>query len=278
MASSILASREKLKGRENYSSWKFSMQNYLALEDLDGCLTGVEASEKKNAKAKAAIALSVDKVVFVHIQSASSAKEIWENLQSTFEDKGAIRRVTLTRKIVNTKLDSCESMDVYVSEIISTAQKLNEVGFEVPDEWLAIFLLSGLTDDYMPMIMAMEGSDKKLSSDNVKTKLVQESTRASTTGEKAFFTRKANSFRKRSGIVCYTCRQKGHKFVDCANKSKKNVNKNFQKTTKSDKGPVAFSAVFLSGNFDKGDWYIDSAATRNMIMRSDWVVGLKKFG
>lgn len=47
------------------------------------------------------------------------------------------------RKIVNTKLEGCESMDAYVSEIISTSQKLSEVGFDVPDEWLAIFILAG---------------------------------------------------------------------------------------------------------------------------------------
>lgn len=39
MASSLLSSIEKLRGRENYSSWKFSMENYLALEDLAECLT-----------------------------------------------------------------------------------------------------------------------------------------------------------------------------------------------------------------------------------------------
>lgn len=78
------------------------------------------------------------------------------------------------RKIVNTKLDNFESMDVYVSEIIATAQKLMEVGFEVPDEWLAIFLLAGLSDSYLPMIMAIESTDKKLSSVSIKTKLLQE--------------------------------------------------------------------------------------------------------
>ncbi|RYX80990.1 hypothetical protein EON73_05065, partial [bacterium] len=180
MSSNILAAIEKLKGRENYSSWKFSMQNYLELEDLAKCIDGTETDAKKNARAKAALNLSIDKTNFVHVKSAKTAKEIWDNLQSTFEDKGAVRKVTLMRTIANTKLENCESMDVYVSDIISTAQKLTDLGFEVPDEWLAVFLLTGLSDDYLPMIMAIESSDRQLTSDSVKTKLLQESTTTST--------------------------------------------------------------------------------------------------
>lgn len=91
MSSSILSSIEKLKGRENYSSWKFSIENYLQLEDLAKCITGEETDARKNAKAKSAISLSIESMNFVHIRQAKTAKEVWENLQSTFEDKGAVR-------------------------------------------------------------------------------------------------------------------------------------------------------------------------------------------
>lgn len=193
MSSSILATIDKLKGRENYSSWKFSMQNYLALENLTKCISGEEEDEKKNAQAKAAISLRIESINFVHIKSATTAKQVWENLQSTFEDKGAVRKVTLMRTIVNTKLDNCESMDAYVSEIMSTAQKLTEVGFDVPDEWLAIFLLAGLSDAYLPMIMAIESTDKKLSSDSIKTKLLQE-TSSTSCGDAALLAKKSLTF------------------------------------------------------------------------------------
>ena len=185
MSSSLLSSIEKLRGRENYSSWKFSIESYLALEDLSKCITGEETDAKKNAKAKAAIILSIDKVNFVHVQGAETPKDVWKRLMDTFQDTGAVRKVTLMRKIVNTKLENCESIDVYVSEIMSTAHKLNEAGFTVPDEWLAIFLLSGLSDDYLPMIMAMESTDKKLSSDMVKSKLLQETTKTVSNAEAA---------------------------------------------------------------------------------------------
>lgn len=47
MSSSILSSIEKLKGRENYSTWKFSMENYLALEDLSSCISKMRAKMPK---------------------------------------------------------------------------------------------------------------------------------------------------------------------------------------------------------------------------------------
>lgn len=34
MSSALLASIEKLRGRENYSTWKFAMENYLAAEGM----------------------------------------------------------------------------------------------------------------------------------------------------------------------------------------------------------------------------------------------------
>lgn len=203
MATSILASIEKLKGRDNYSSWKYSMENYLALEDLTGCLTGAETDSKKCAKAKAAIALSIDKTIFVHVKSAPTVKEIWSNLQKTFEDKGIARRITLMRKVVNTKLENCESMDAYVSEIMSATQKMTDLGFVVSDEWLAVFLLCGLTEEYQPMIMALEGMDKALSNDVIKTKLLQEISNTNN-DEKALFAKNFRNFRKKTSIICYT--------------------------------------------------------------------------
>lgn len=104
------------------------MENFLELEGLLKYTTedADSSATHKCAKAKASIILSIDK------------------------------------SIVNTMLDKCSSMESYVSDIISTAQKLSDVGFEVSDEWLAIFLLAGLNDEYSPMIMAMESSGKTL--------------------------------------------------------------------------------------------------------------------
>lgn len=108
------------------------------------------------------------------------------------------------RKIVNTKLESCESMDMYVSEIMSTSQKLTDLGFTISDEWLAVFLLCGLTEEYQPMIMALEGLGKTLSSDSIKTKLLQETTTNTVpvSEQKQRFRNKNRYQREEQSIVC----------------------------------------------------------------------------
>lgn len=274
MSTSLLASIEKLNGRENYSTWKYSIENYLALEELSKCLDGTETDMKKNAKAKAAIALSVDKSVFVHVKSADTVKNMWENLQSTFEDKGVVRKITLMRKIVNTKLESCESMETYVSEIMSTAQKLTDLGFTVSDEWLAVFLLCGLTEEYQPMVMALEGLGKTLSSDSIKTKLLQET--STVTDEKALFAKKGSKFRRKGDVSCYTCKQRGHKSFQCPTKSSDSGAKTDSK--EKNKALFAFSAVFLSVKYNEHEWHLDSGATRHMTMHEGWIEGTKRYG
>ncbi|EZA56595.1 hypothetical protein X777_03273 [Ooceraea biroi] len=99
-----------------------------------GCVEGTEADERKMAKAKSKLILCVDPINYSHIQSASTAKEVWERLQTVFEDNGLTRKVSLLRKLVTTQLDKCGSVEEYVNEIITTAYKLNGLGLLVPDE------------------------------------------------------------------------------------------------------------------------------------------------
>lgn len=55
----ILSSIEKLRGTENYSTWKFAMENFLAHEGLEKCIveTDAETDATKNKKAKSILIL-----------------------------------------------------------------------------------------------------------------------------------------------------------------------------------------------------------------------------
>lgn len=110
------------------------------------------------------------------------------------------------------------------------------------DEWLAIFLLSGLTDDYLPLIMSMESSTNsttKLSSDTVKTKLLQEPMTNTTSSEQtALFAKGKNRFRKSNNIVCYSCKGKGHKANRCPEKANKSSSEKHNNRSSDDKAMV----------------------------------------
>lgn len=160
MTSSLLSSIEKLKGRENFNTWQFSMQTYLELEDLlDSVVSGyvvkdpVNLEERQaNTKARAKLILMLEPENYVHSQNCTTAKEVWDQLKTTFEDSGLSRKVSLLRALITTKLNDCDSVGDYVSKILSTAHKLNSIKFNLSDEWIGTFLLAGLPDDYRPMI------------------------------------------------------------------------------------------------------------------------------
>jgi hypothetical protein len=78
------------------------------------------------------------------------------------------------RALTDTRLDKCQSMEEYVYQIISYSNRLNAIKFKVDDEWIGTFLLAGLTPEYDPLIMGITSSDKPLSGDEIKTKLLLE--------------------------------------------------------------------------------------------------------
>lgn len=275
-SSSILASIPKLKGRENFATWKFAIENYMEFSELSDCLTGTETDAKKISKAKTQLIMAIDPVNFIHVQKVKTAKEAWDNLKSAFEDKGLARRIGLIRNMVTTKLEECSSTEDYVNRIVSNAHKLFEIGFEIDDEWIGTFLLAGLTEKYDPMIMGLESSGTKLSSDLIKTKLLQDV--ADNGGDGAFFNRcakpKSSGEPKRSkNIRCFKCNENGHiasQFTS-GNEKKDDDSKKVEGTT------MFVTAAFIntacvSGSFSDSEWYADSGASMHMVSNENLLV------
>lgn len=250
---SNFVSIEKLKGIENYSSWKFMMRMILVHEELWDYVESDDGKDNKKAlKALAKIALNVQPTAIPHIRNAKTAHEAWTNLQKAYEDRGLCRRLGLLRTLFATKLSDSENMEAYLNRITEMAQQLSEIGSPLEDDFIAVIMLSGLTADYDPLIMAMENSNLKLSSEIVKGKLLQENIRRDDKTESAL----AVVARKRPPS-CFKCRKTGHFIKDCP----KNVNKKNPKTN-TDNSKALLTA--LSANISSTSWYIDSGATGHM--------------
>lgn len=218
---------KKLSGSDNYHTWQFAMLNYFELNNLDDCILGSEADPKipkerkpeRLKQAKARLALSLDETLYTHVRKATSALEMWNILKNMFEDKGLIRKIGLLRQLISVRLEKSTSMQSYVNEIITTSNKLSGIGFDIDDEWLGAILLAGLTEEYKPLIMSLEGSSITITADTVKQKLMDTQEEDSASGE-AFFAKKNKYFKGRSrSIKCYTCGGKNHKSADCLLKS-----------------------------------------------------------
>lgn len=117
---------EKLTGRDNYATWKFTVKTYLEHEELWNCVattSGEEVDIKRDTKAKSKIILLVDPINYIHIQEATTAREVWDNLAKAFDDNGLTRRVGLLRDLITTTLDGCQNIEDYINRIMTTANK-----------------------------------------------------------------------------------------------------------------------------------------------------------
>lgn len=219
--SSEIRTFSKLRGRENYDTWKMAAKSYLVIKGL-WSWTQKEPDATKTSdvesdlKAWSELNLLLDESVYSYIANTTTAKEAWTNLEKSFEDSGLSRKVELLKQMVKLTLADCDSIEDYVSRMISTSLKVVKAGLKIEDEVLASLMLAGLPDDFKSLVMAIENSSKKLTTDAVKTLLLQE-TRLSTTNceSNAFFTKpKSKPFKYR----CHKCGENGHMARDCSRK------------------------------------------------------------
>lgn len=231
---------EKLEGRENFASWKFAMQALLESEDLWGCIEEKPeyiADSKKMSKAKAKIILSLDKRNYGHVQDTVTPKQTWDKLIKTFEDTGLTRKVGLLKSLTSARLNECKNIEEYIHKITNAAHQLREIGIDISEEMVGALLLSGLPNEYRPMIMGLENSGLVITGDSVKVKLLQEVKMVnevkSETEETAMYS-KTKQFGNRNKIKkCFNCGKPGHFAAKCRIKPKqKQTNeKNVQSKT-----------------------------------------------
>ncbi|GBP58765.1 hypothetical protein EVAR_35544_1 [Eumeta japonica] len=169
---SYIVNVPKLKGRENYDDWAFAARNFLVLEGIDIDAVPKVFSETEDKKAKAKLVMTIDPKLYVHIKNETKVASLWKKLQMLFDDSGFTRKISLLRTLISIRLDNCETMTSYVSQIVETAQRLKGTGFEINEEWIGSLLLAGLPEKFAPMIMAIEHSGIAINSDVIKTKLL----------------------------------------------------------------------------------------------------------
>uniref|UniRef100_A0A0A9XVJ9 Retrovirus-related Pol polyprotein from transposon TNT 1-94 n=1 Tax=Lygus hesperus TaxID=30085 RepID=A0A0A9XVJ9_LYGHE len=269
--SSLISQVEKLKGRDNYGSWKVEMRAALRIEKLwtdvvemktkdeKGVLKQVDP--EKDEAALARITLCVDKSLHSHIRTADSAFMAWNSLAKAFDDSGLLRRVMLLQDLSSCRLVDFESPSAYCDKLITTAQKLNDLNFVVSDEWLGSLLLAGLPLDYRPMIMGLENSGVNITADLVKCRILQDVLTTSTNNESALFVKKGN----KKKIKCFKCNLYGHYANKCGASAQGN-----ESVSKPDRGDrerkqrpkggdrrTFLTAVSTSSN----SWYLDSGSS-----------------
>jgi hypothetical protein len=290
--SNYIVNVPKLKGRENYSEWCFAVENFLVLESMVKCIKPDPADTTpptpiEDAKTKAKLILTIDPSIYVHIRSVKTTKELWTTLKTLFDDSGFTRKISLLRNLISIRLENCTSMESYVTQIVEAGQKLSGTGFDISDQWIGSVMLAGLSEKYMPMIMAIEHSGIDITTDSIKAKLMdmEPENNSDVANALACFrnqhkkniksvarkdgansqTSSANvNVKDKRNVKCYSCKRFGHYRNQC-DKTDSKMNEREKMTSN------AFSAVFFNGEFDKSDWYLDSGASSHITSNVHWI-------
>jgi hypothetical protein len=93
----------------------------------------------------------LEPICFAKAPTATTTKQAWTKLKEAYEDKGWIRKLRLQQSLWNCKLETCLSMDDYVTKVLNLSHQLGDVDVKVSDEWKIWILLGGLPASYEPL-------------------------------------------------------------------------------------------------------------------------------
>ena len=192
---------DKLNGT-NYRNWKFNVRCLLMERGLWGYVNGSivkpevkvenvaqniskeEATKSKEKldeynlkadKAYSLIALSVNKDLQIIVQTSSTAKEAWENLQNQFDFVSAGQLVRLSRRFFGARMDEGGDLMKHITEMTSMAEQLREMEEEVSSKKFAVTILGSLPESYENFVTSMNTRDaSQIEWSNVQGALMEE--------------------------------------------------------------------------------------------------------
>lgn len=206
----------------------------------------------KNDQARAKINLSISTSCYVHVRTAKTAKETWDNLKSAFESSGLSRRRKLLCAPFGVKASNFNNLKFYVNQVMTYHLQLIDIGYPLDDEFAAEILLSGLPEQYDPLVILLEASNTKLTTEMVKNKLLDEQLRKNEmlvqckVENLALSTASKNKKQvkgKKYIFRCLRCHEEGHKSSECPEKKSNDDKKNVQSSRKSEWNMLTAMAV-----------------------------------
>ncbi|XP_044010204.1 uncharacterized protein LOC122853856 [Aphidius gifuensis] len=299
----------KLKGVENWMSWKFETKVKLMAIGAISIVTGtipmpVQPAEEtgmqeyrnslvkwelSEGKAQSVIVCSVTHQVQQHLRNCSTAKEMWDRLHSVYESKSETSAHMLAQKWYSIKKDDSESMASYISNIQELAHKMKELGEPVSDVMIIRKILLTLPpslDHFHTSWESTEPSSRTI--ENLTSRLLMEEERKCIREEKETSEALvAKKFNKKGGTkkdkTCTYCKKTGHLWKSCYKRKNDEADK-----AKQPKGEVADSTheegtfiheLLMASSLPKGlsdKWLFDSGASYHMSGRKEWFTNMVK--
>lgn len=295
----------KLKGKSNWSIWRLQIESNLQYHDFEGVLTGkiadpgplpddatnqqkkehdasLKAYKKANGYAVTLLSTTVDDESLQLILMFKTAKEMWNKLQSSFEQKSEQRLEHLYLQLLEYKKDPADSVATHISKLQKLWLELNEESTRIddcqlPETLLLMRILSTLPDEYFEFRTTWESVPREQRSVEyllerltmIEMRVMKKQNDTAPTTSALFVKSKGHQPTKNkpkkdlSKVKCYSCHQFGHFKSKCPNK---NISSTGSKGASAQSNESAlYSEALLTETTSIDDlWIADTGASHHM--------------
>lgn len=238
--SSIVSDRsdfqiQRLTGK-NWVTWKWQLLNILAVKRLKEVLTTTTATADQEVRARQIISSSLDQNVVNKVVHCETTNEIWNCLQSIYENKTSFALTELISNMNSYRMKSLVDVENGISEIRSLAVQIQYMGGCIDRNTVESAILRALSKSFTSFITSWTFlEENKRTLDNLQAHIMRNVhiLRADERpADKALVTQQAysggqqnkNSGNKKSSGekkkfngMCHHCKKKGHMIKDCSN-------------------------------------------------------------
>ena len=238
----------KLKGSENYESWKEDITNALKAKglwmitsrklkksaplssdastaDKKKHTTDVQHWEDRNDRASGIIGFSCEKGPRIHISKADNATKMWSILKTQYEQSNLTILFLATKELIQSKQSDFKFIQDYADSLKQAVTKCADIGKTVESWMLSNLFLLGLNESLEPYIFDLIQSAKvnksELLIDDMTIALADHDKRSNQEEDFSFksmvaqFGGKKPKFFRKGSKKCAHCEQEGHSEQNC---------------------------------------------------------------
>ncbi|XP_019257646.1 PREDICTED: uncharacterized protein LOC109235853 [Nicotiana attenuata] len=154
--------------KENYGNWCIRMKALLGAYDVwEPVESGVDeaedvvASKKKDQKALTLIHQGLDDKMFEKVANATTSKEAWDILQTSFKGLDKVKKVrlqTLRGEFESLHMKENEYVVDYISRVLAIVNQMKRYGEELKDDRVVAKILRSLISKFDFIVVAIEES------------------------------------------------------------------------------------------------------------------------
>jgi gag-polypeptide of LTR copia-type len=130
--------------------------------DMENNLEVATLSQRKDARAKAVIGLTLTGDHLEHIRNAKTAAEMWTALKNVFQRSSLLNKLAAHRRFYTVSIMEDEGILTY--RVRQIAEELKSMDAKIDETEVAMAVLNGLPSKYDHLIVALDalGDDTKL--------------------------------------------------------------------------------------------------------------------